>query len=389
MTSPSPSTNQSPSPGTFQAGVVFGFPIRVHWTWLMAFALITWTFSTSFLPRAYPDWPAERWWAVALTSTVLFFGSVLLHELAHALMARRFGHPVRDITLFLLGGASSMETEPRRAKEEFWIALVGPLTSLGLAVLFTAIWAGAQLTGVEVIAPLAGYLGWLNFTLGVFNLLPGFPLDGGRVLRAAVWGRTQDLLKATRVAGVSGRIVAAGLAGFGLWTVISGSAVGGIWLMLVAWFLFGAATASEQQTLLSQTLSGVPVEQLVDPDVPRVSPALSLREFADEWVIARGRRAAFVAATEDADALGLVTLSDLSKVPDSEWATTTVFRVMTPVHQLVVASPTTEALAALQLMATHNLQQLPVVRGKETVGLLTRTRLLAAIQLRSQLRRTA
>jgi Zn-dependent protease/CBS domain-containing protein len=380
-----PEREPAPTPGTVRIARILGFDILIHWSWLIIATLFTWTLAAGYFPGVYPDWSAEQRWIAAAITSILFFGSVLVHELSHSVVARARGLDVTSITLFVFGGVSSLGGEPRSAKDEFWIAIVGPLTSFAIAGLAALIWLAAREQGATVPQAIAGYLAYINVAVGIFNLLPGFPLDGGRVLRSAVWGAKGNMLAATRVAANAGRVVAAILIAIGILTVFGG-ALGGLWLAVIGWFLWNAAESSYQQLLLQNSLQGLTAGALAGPSPVRVPPDISLREFAEHYLLSHNHRAFFV-GVEGGDPLGLITLSDLQKEPRDQWDTISVFRAMTPRERLITVTPQTPAMDALQLMAEHNINQLPVVNGREFVGLLTRAALIRAIQFRSEIGR--
>jgi Zn-dependent protease/CBS domain-containing protein len=377
----------SAMPGAIRIVRVAGFDIFIHWTWLFIFTLLTWTLSANYLPAIYEDWSTRQYWLVGAATTLLFFTSVVIHELSHSVVARQRGLPVKSITLFIFGGVSSLGAEPRSAKDEFWIAIVGPLSSFGLAILFGAIWYVGQAQDQPLIYAPAGYLAYINVALGVFNLLPGFPLDGGRVLRSAVWGRRGNMLHATRVATNAGRFVALLLIGLGILTIFTLGTLGGFWFILIGWFLWNSAEASYQQQLLQSTLEGVTAGALVEPGAPSVPADLTLRQLAHDFILRENRRAYFV-TTDVGDVLGLITMSDLRQTPEEEWERVTVYRAMTPRERLITVTAQTPAIDALQLMATNNINQAPVFRDGQLIGLLTRAALINAIQFRSQFQRT-
>ena len=262
-------------------------------------------------------------------------------------------------------------------------AVVGPLTSFAAGLLFAVIWLVARRADVSPVTAIAGYLASINVAVGVFNLLPGFPLDGGRVLRALVWGAKGDLLAATRVAANAGRAVAAVLIGLGILSLLGRGGFGGVWFIFIGWFLWNAAESSYQQLLVQNGLHGLTAGSLAGPAAARVPPDATLRQLAQDYILRRNQRAFFV-GPEGGEALGLVTLADVQKAPEDRWDTTTVFRAMTPRERLIVVAPETEATEALRLMAEHNVNQLPVVAGREVLGLVTRAALIQAIQLRTQ-----
>lgn len=383
----SPPPRGRPSPagsGAFRFGRLFGVEVLAHWSWPIVIALLTWSLEAGFLPAAYPEWTAQQRWAVGLLTSLLLFGSVLAHELAHALVARRRGYTAERIVLYLFGGGTELADEPRRPRDEFWIAAAGPLTSIVAVAAFAGLWLCGRALDLQPLYPLAGYLALMNALLAAFNLLPGLPLDGGRMLRALLWGGRRNRLQATHTASRGGRIIAALLIGVGILRVLGGD-VGGLWFALIGWFLWEAAQTSYRRLLVESALGAVPVSALIDRGVPRLPPDLSLRRFVDEYVLGQQVQTAFVAPTEDADVLGLITLADLRRVPSAQWPEVSVYRAMTPRDRLIAAAPETEALAALETMAAHRLQQLPVFQGRTALGLVTLATLARAIQLQQTL----
>lgn len=370
------------SPGTIRVLRLLGFDILIHWSWLIIATLFTWSLATGYLPDVYPEWSAERRWVVGAVTSGLFFASVLLHELSHSVVARARGLEVTSITLFVFGGVSSLGGEPRSARDEFWIAVVGPLTSFAVGAVSAGIWLLARDGNATTLAAITGYLAYINVAVGVFNMLPGFPLDGGRVLRSAVWAAKGNMLSATRTAANAGRVVAAVMIGIGLLAVFTGG-LGGLWLALIGWFLWNAAENSYQQLLLQNSLQGLTAGMLAGPATVRVPPDITLRQFAEDYLLIHNQRAFFV-GVEGGDALGLITLSDLQKEPRDQWDTISVFRAMTPRERLITVTARTPAVEALQAMAEHNINQLPVVNGRDIQGLLTRAALIRAIQFRSE-----
>lgn len=367
--------------GSIRLARIFGFDINVHWSWFFIFFLITATVSTSILDHFYPDWPASRRWVIATFISGIFFLSILVHEMSHALVARRYGIPVSSITLFLFGGVSNLGKDPDSARQEFWIAAVGPITSLGIAA---ALGAGYFILDPidEGAAGISAHLAFLNLTLGIFNLVPGFPLDGGRVLRSALWARRRDLLAATRIAsrvgeGVAYLTMAAGVAAFLFVDIIMG-----IWLFLIGNFLRGSAEASYAQLFTATVLKGIPSRVVATTEFTPVSPELTLAELTEQHVLAgRGRCFPVVAGEE---LLGLVTLTDLQKTPRDQWSTTSVYRAMTPFSQLKTVGPSDDLATVLAMMGAGNVNQIPLVEGRLIRGLILRADLLRYIQIREE-----
>lgn len=368
--------------GTIRLARIFGFDINVHWSWIFIFFLITATFSSSVLEHFYPDWPASRRWVVGGFISAIFFLSILLHEMSHALVARRYGIPVSSITLFLFGGVSNLGRDPDNARQEFWIAVVGPITSIGLAALLGA--------GYFVLYPLdAGVAGvsahlavLMNVSLGLFNLVPGFPLDGGRVLRSALWARKKDLLGATRIASRVGEGVAYATMAIGVAAFLFVDVIMGIWLFLIGNFLRGSAEASYAQLFTATVLKGIPARVVATTAYTGVSPELTLTDLAEQHILAgRGRCFPVVAGEE---LLGLVTLTDLQRTPRDKWGQTTVYRAMTPFSQLKTVGANDDLATVMALISNDNLNQVPLVEGRLLRGLILRADLLRYIQIREE-----
>jgi Zn-dependent protease/CBS domain-containing protein len=371
------------APGSVRLLRLLGFDIDIHWSWPIIVLLFTWSLASDYLPDVYPGWTSQQHWLAGAITSVLFFISVLAHELAHSVVARRRGVPARGITLFIFGGVSALGDEPRTARDEFTIAIVGPLTSFAAGALFAVVWLLARAQDVTGLAAVAGYLAYINVAVGIFNLLPGFPLDGGRVLRSLVWGRNQDMLAATRVAANAGRVVAAVLIGLGILSLFGQGGLGGVWFIVIGWFLWNAAESIYQELLAQNRLGGLTVGPLAEPAATRVPPDATLHQLVHDYILPHNQRAFFV-GPEAGEVLGLVTLSDLRRQQQERWDTT-IFVAMTPRERLVVVTPETKAGEALRLMAEHNVNQLPVLIGRDFGGLLTRAALIRALQFRDQI----
>lgn len=381
----------------FQVGRIFGINIRIDWSWLLIFLLISWNLSVVF-GQAHPNWGLGQSWLVAVIAALLFFISVLLHELAHSVMARIQGVPVRSITLFLFGGVSNIEREPPSPNAEFLITVVGPATSIVLGGLFT--WIGLAtagratvgLTAANVISrldPLTTLLLWLgpiNLILGVFNLIPGFPLDGGRLLRSILWAATNSLERATQWAAGVGQAIAwlfilAGVAMiFGVQIpFLGGGFINGIWLAFIGWFLSSAASQSYQQVLMQDLLDGVAVSRLMRNNPPTVNPDCTLNDLVDNHILQHDDLAFPV--VEGDDLVGLVTLDDIRQVARQQWDVTTVRQIMTPEAKLVLTTPEENADEALHKLSQQDVRQLPVVHGHHLLGLLRRNDIVRWLQI--------
>lgn len=369
-------------------GRLFGVRVVIDWSLLIIFSLIAGNLGLGLLPAWHPAWGAGQTWVVALFAAALFFASILAHELSHALVAQRFGVRVERITLFIFGGLAQLEGESPSPRAELLVAGVGPLVSLAIGVLAIAL--GLSLAPVPLpedpvalvaslgpVATLLFWLGPLNILLGIFNLIPGFPLDGGRVLRALLWWLTGSLQRATRYAARGGQafawlLMATGIAIlFGAWLpVIGGGLVQGLWLLLIGWFLNNAARGSYQQLIVRDALKDVPVTDVMSRDIAVIEPRLSLDALVREQLMRRDQRAFPV--VEGDRLAGLVTLSDVRRVGREDWPNTPVERVMTPAFRLQTLSPHDDALKALTELGQRSVDQLPVLEGERLVGLVRR-----------------
>jgi len=367
------------SPGFTIAGI----PIRIDVSWLLIFALVLWTMSTVYLPSQMPEVGRIEAWIAGLVATGCFFASIVFHELAHALVARRARIPVSGITLFLFGGVSRIEEEPSEPKVELRIALVGPLASFVLAAAF---WGGSAALGSEppsVSVVVLRYLAWINAGLGLFNLLPGFPLDGGRALRALVWWRTGSLQRATRLASNLGRGFSVGLMVLGAIQMFGGALVGGLWFILIGLFLRGMATSEYRGLLLRTALEGVDVASVMVRTPLCVSPDLSLRALVDERFLRDAVRAYPVCEGERV--LGVVSIERLREVPAAELATRRVRDVMTPMRDAMRIEPGDSLLAAIGKMARERLPLLLVMHGEKLAGIVTRGTAQHVVEVRRML----
>lgn len=363
-------------------GKIMGIPIGIHISWVLIFVLLTWSLGGGHFPQQYPEWPMELHWLVGLTASLLLFISVLLHELGHSVAAIRKGIPVQGITLFIFGGVAQITKEPARAGTELLVALAGPAVSFTLAFLFALLWLAAK--GVsQPLAALSSYLAYINGSLALFNLIPGFPLDGGRVLRAILWAWQKDFRRATRVASIVGQGIAYLFIFIGLWQMLSGRWVNGLWLTFIGWFLDNAAQTSYHQVAMREMLAGHTVREIMTKDCLSIPRELSLDQVVHNYILASGRRCFPV--TENEIVLGLLSIHHVKEVPRSHWAEVTAEEIMTPLEKLAIIGPDEELWQALQEMTEEGVNQLPVVENGRLLGMLGRDNVLSFIRTRAEL----
>lgn len=365
-------------------GRVFGIEIGIHYSWFIIALLITFSLAAQFR-SANHAWSPTVVWSAAVLTAVLFFLSLLAHELSHSLVARAHKLPVERITLFALGGVSVIGKESPDARTEFLIAIVGPITSVvigGLMILAAKALGGKpdgpQSPGIAVLY----WLGTINITLGAFNMLPGFPLDGGRVLRALAWWMTHSMERATAIAARAGQVMAVIFIAAGIYQFFRGAGVGGLWIAFIGWFLLQAASANYLEVELKHALAGVRAGDLMSRDCAQVPGPASVQEFVDEFLLRTGRRC-FLVTVQDRVA-GLVTPHEVRALDRSLWPVTPVQQIMKPLDKVRSVAPETPAVEALELMASEDLNQLPVVSDHQVEGMLSRSNVLEALRSRRE-----
>jgi Zn-dependent protease/CBS domain-containing protein len=378
----------------FHLGRILGVDVYLDWSLIIIFMLVTFSLGAGGLPQWHPDWSPATIWITAAAAAVLFLASVLIHEMSHALVGRMHGVDVPRITLFVFGGMAQMREEPQAWKAELWMAIAGPLTSLGLGALFLVLGslvAGsapvdvddpeAMLRSLSPVATLFFWLGPINIVLAIFNLVPGFPLDGGRVLRALIWGWTGSIERATRMASNSGRFFAWLLIGTGVAMALGiqvpffgRGVVGGLWLVLIGWFLNNAAVMSYRQLLIRESLNDVSVSRLMHTAVEHVAPRISVRSLVDDHLL-KGDQRAFPVVEGDR-LLGLVCMRDVYKLPRSEWDAHAVADIMTPKEKLVAISPSASGYEAINALSEAQVNQLPVIEEGVVTGMVRREDIL-------------
>ncbi len=368
--------------GGIPLGRILGISIKLHYSWFIIFALVTWALADGYFPSAYPDWDQATYWGIGLATSLLFFGSVLAHELSHSIVAQTAGIPVKSITLFVFGGVSQISKEPEKPGVEFRMALAGPACSLVIAGIF---W-GIRIATIGVSEPataLTYYLAWINAVLAGFNLIPGFPLDGGRVLRSIIWWRTNNLRSATRVASTIGRGTGYLFIFGGVFWIFWGDWINGLWIALIGWFLENAAAGSYQQVAFQDMLRGHTVSEVMTRDCPVVFPKLTVEQLVHDYILGTGRRCFPVA--ENSHLLGLVTLNDVKEVSREARLTKTVQETMTPLAKLKTVRPSDDLAEVMHRLTSEDINQLPVIENDNIVGMIARDNLLAFIRTRSEL----
>jgi Zn-dependent protease len=346
---------------------VAGIPVRVHVSWLAIYGLLAWSLSVGYFPQVLPDMPVRTHWVTGFVAALLLFVSVFLHELSHSVVARSRGLPVTAITLHVFGGVSELGREPDSPGLEFWMAVAGPLTSFALAGLALA--AAGPADARPAVAAILRYLGLVNVVVGVFNLVPGFPLDGGRVLRAALWRVWGDLQRATRVASRAGSIVGAVLMGIGVLRAFTGEFLGGLWFVLIGLFLRQAAEGSYQQLVVRRALGPLAVRDVMTREVVHVAPDLPLAKAVDDYFW-RHHVTSFP-VVDGGRVLGILSVHRLGEVPQDRWAATTVRQVMLPLADTLSAAPADRLPEALDKLSRNGLGRLAVVDGGRLAGYLS------------------
>jgi Zn-dependent protease/CBS domain-containing protein len=366
----------------WRIGRLFGIDIHIDSSWIVIFILFSWSLAGTYFPKAYPGWPSGLYWAMGVLTSLLVFASVLVHELSHSIVAQKQGDKVSRITLFILGGVSQISEEPKEPVKEFRMAVAGPVSSFILAGAFL----GISILLKSVSQPLGGaarYLAIINAGLGVFNLLPGFPMDGGRVLRSILWKTSGDLKKATKIASVSGQVIAFLLIFLGVGRILRGD-FGGLWFILIGWFLQNASVRGYEQVAVKSVLQGMKARDLMATDFETIPPGLSVERLVDDYILKKKERVFLVTGFEGG-LQGIVCLEDVKATPRGRWPETTVGEIMTPRDELQAVGPEADGNEILARLTAANVHQVPVMEGDRVAGVICRTDVLKAIQLRNEL----
>jgi Zn-dependent protease len=356
-------------------GRILGIPLRLDYSWFVIFVLLTWTLATSYYPTEFPHWPIAQYWLLGAVTAILLFASVVLHELGHSVVARHYHISVRKITLLVFGGVAEIAAEPPSATAEFWIAIAGPIVSLGLAVLFSLL--QPLVAAFSPLLALAKYLAVINGSLALFNLVPGFPLDGGRVFRALVWGATHDLRRATRIAANLGRVIAFGFMIVGVVQVVNGN-FGGLWIIAIGWFLESAASTQILRQRVQDLLAGHHVADAMSRSYSTIAPDVPVQQVVDRYILGHGQR--YFVVERDGLIAGLLTLQHIKALPRATWPTTTVAQAMLSLDQMHGVGPDAELWAAWEVMDRDGVSQLPVLAGNQMLGLLSRESIIGFLR---------
>ena len=369
-------------PGSFRIFRIAGIDINIHISWLIILVFLTFSLATGWFPIMYPGSSTATYYLLGFIASILLFVSVLLHELAHSFVARSRGLQVKSIVLFIFGGVSNIEQEPQTPGIEFSMAFVGPLVSLLIGVVCYGLWLLVRGTH-SLIVPILSYLALMNIILGIFNLIPGFPLDGGRVLRSIIWKATGNFQTATNITTFVGQAFAYLIILWGILLFFAGNAFNGLIIIFTGWFLLTSAQSARSQSMLDTAFRGVTVNQIMDTNVLTVPANISLQKLVDEYFLPRGLRSAFVMQGDQL--AGLITLSDIRHVPRDQWPQTPVGYAMIPLERLHTITPQQNVKDVLPLMTGQDVNQLAVVQDGRLVGVLTREGILRSLEIRRNL----
>jgi len=362
---------------------LLGFEVKIDSSWIVLAVLITWSLAKGIFPAYYEDMPAANYWAMGVAGAVGLFLSIIFHELSHSLVARRFGIPMRGITLFIFGGVAEMSEEPPSAKAEFLTAIIGPVSSLLIAAAFYGLLQAGESAGwPAAINGVLFYLVWVNVVLALFNLLPAFPLDGGRVFRSVLWLWKKDLRWATMISSRVGSAFGVVFIALGIWEIIEGNFIGGLWQAMIGMFLRGAARSSYRQVLTRDALSGLKVSRFMTPDPVSIPPDMTLQAFVEEYLYRTHHQ--IYPVVRGGELVGCLTVRSLKDVPRGEWPRRTVGEVAASCDAATVIGPDTEAMAALGVMNETGNSRLLVVDNGRLAGIVTLKDLMEVMALRME-----
>jgi Zn-dependent protease len=357
-------------------GRIFGIQIELDYSWFLIFGLLTWALGAEYYPAEFSNWPTYEYYVVGAATAIMLFVSVLVHELAHSVVAMRYGIPVHDITLFLLGGASQIEDEPSSASSEFLIAFAGPATSAILGGIFYLL--VTPVTSVPPLLALIKYLAYINVALAVFNLIPGFPLDGGRVLASIVWGISGSVKRATAIAGNVGRLIGFAFILLGVFLLFTVSFFTGIWMAFIGWFMISAAGAEIKQQQIENLLDGHKVSEAMSQDYMMVSSGETLQQLVNDHILGSGRQ--YVIVEQGDRTIGLLTVGDVKKISRDRWSETTVAQAMVPIEKTLRIAPDEQLWGAMKELTQDGVEQMPVMTDGHLQGMLSREDIISYLR---------
>jgi len=373
---------------SIRLGRLFGIEVGLHYSWFLIALLITMSLGAQF-QASHKEWGSNVIWALSILTALLFFVTLLAHEMSHALVARAHGITTKAITLFALGGVAQIEKEPEDAKTEFLVGAVGPFSSAVIGAISLGVaWALGWHMGSAPETPLHAmfvWLGYINLTLAAFNMIPGYPLDGGRILRSILWLVSGNPLRATQQAAKVGQGIALLFIAFGIFRFFAGAGVGGLWIAFIGWFLHQAASASYASVTLTTGLQGVHVSDVMTTQCASVDGNLNVQQLVDEHLLRTGQRCFVV--ERNGEVLGLVTPHEIKAVERQKWPYTTLYDVMRPLGQLHTVTPATPVMEALETMGRDDVNQLPVISGSHLEGVISRANVLQFLQTRAEMGR--
>ncbi|MEQ8201946.1 MAG: site-2 protease family protein [Syntrophomonadaceae bacterium] len=370
--------------GSYVIGRVKGIDIEINFSWFLIFALMTFMLATSYFPQNYPDWGPSLWWLLGAGVALLLFVSVLLHELCHSLVSISLGLPVKRITLFIFGGVAQIEGEPDAPMKELKIALAGPAMSIFLGVVLLLLAGVLEKAGSpQYVSVLFGYLGSINLMLAVFNLVPAYPLDGGRVLRALIWHFKGEMQSATRIAASLGGAFGYTLVFIGIYWVLAGSLLNGIWMAFIGWFIAQASQSSYQQMLLTDIFTKIPVREFMTAPVVVVDYFISVQQLVDNYFYKH--KFAFFPVRQQDTITGIVSLNNVRNLDQASWPQTTVGRIATPLQDNLTARPDETMAAVMTKLFSNGVGRVLVMEDAQLLGLVSRTDVLNYMRIHSQL----
>lgn len=358
-------------------GHIKNIPVEIDNSWVLIFVFLTWSLAVSYFPAGFSSWTTLEYWSVGAATSLIFFACVLFHELGHSFVALHYKIPVREITLYFFGGVSQITKEPSNAAMEFWIALAGPLVSFGLGIIFFLL--GLLTKNISPLRAIAQYLAYINIILGVFNLIPGFPLDGGRVFQAIWWGISHNLRQATNAAVFIGQTIAFLFIVLGIWQIFSGNLSTGIWITFMGWFLDMASLSQKQRQNIQDILSEHQVFEAISRNYVIIPADITLQKLADDHILGMGKRF-FILQDETNKVCGILTLSDITRIPREKWPVTSAYQIMVPADKMHQVQKNTNLWEALQKMDQDGVNQQPVLENGELQGILSRDGIISFLR---------